>query len=76
MQPMSWTDRSKLDLYGKDVQVERATEGQASPRQYLMIPTVSSGGVLVRGGSGYEQAETELCRVEGDEVAVALGPPA
>jgi hypothetical protein len=27
-------------------------------------------------GSGYEQAETELCRVEVDQVAVALGPPA
>jgi len=27
-------------------------------------------------GSGYEEAEAELCRVEGDQVAVALGPPA
>jgi hypothetical protein len=29
-----------------------------------------------RGDSGYEQAEAELCRIEGDELAVALGPPA
>jgi hypothetical protein len=28
MQLMSWTDRSKLDPYGKDVQVERATEAK------------------------------------------------
>ena len=35
-----------------------------------------SGALLARGGSGYEQAETELRRLEGDEVAVALGPPA
>jgi hypothetical protein len=28
----------------------------------------------LRPGSGYEQAESELCRVEVDEVAVALGP--
>ncbi|MGW2563862.1 helix-turn-helix domain-containing protein [Streptomyces sp. NPDC001514] len=31
---------------------------------------------LKTAGSGYEKAEAELCRVEGDEVAVALGPPA
>jgi hypothetical protein len=34
------------------------------------------GGVLAHGGSGYEQAEAELCLLEGDEFAVALGPPA
>jgi hypothetical protein len=28
----------------------------------------------LRQGSGYEQAEAELCRVEVDKVAVALGP--
>jgi hypothetical protein len=33
-------------------------------------------GVLAHDGSGYEQAEAEFCRVEIDEVAVALGPPA
>ncbi|BCB88158.1 hypothetical protein Psuf_054710 [Phytohabitans suffuscus] len=27
-------------------------------------------------GSGYEKAEAELRRVEGDDVAVAFGPPA
>jgi hypothetical protein len=27
-------------------------------------------------GSGYEQAKAKFCRVEGEEVAVALGPPA
>jgi hypothetical protein len=31
-------------------------------------------GVLAHGGSGYEQTEAELCRVEGDKIAVALGP--
>jgi hypothetical protein len=29
-----------------------------------------------RQGSGYEEAEAKLCRVEADQVAVALGPPA
>ena len=29
-----------------------------------------------RRGSGYEQAEVDLCRVERDEVAVAFCPPA
>lgn len=37
---------------------------------------VALSGVLAHSGSGYEQAEAELCRVEGDEIAVALGPPA
>jgi hypothetical protein len=34
------------------------------------------GGVLAHGGSGHEQTEAELGRVQGDELAVALGPPA
>jgi hypothetical protein len=28
------------------------------------------------GGSGYEQAQAKLRRIESDEVAVAFGPPA
>lgn len=35
-----------------------------------------NSGVLARDGSGDEQAEAEFRRVEGDEVAVALRPPA
>ena len=35
-----------------------------------------SGTAMTAGISGYEQAEAEFCRVEADEVMVALGPPA
>lgn len=55
---------------------EGGDSGQASPWSQLPIavgPLLD--GVLAHGGSGYEQAEAELCGVEGDEVAVALGPP-
>ena len=40
------------------------------------VPPLALRGVLARGGSGYEQAESELCRVQGRELTVALGPPA
>ena len=38
--------------------------------------TVTRPTASLRRGSGYEQAKAELCRVEGEEVAVAFGPPA
>jgi hypothetical protein len=41
MQLMRWTDKSKLDLYGKDVQVERA-----APANILAAGVLTGGHVL------------------------------
>src|SRR5262249_30190328 len=47
-----------------------------SRRPQRPCPPTCENHLRLRQGSGYEQAEAELCRVEVDEVAVALGPPA
>lgn len=43
---------------------------------YAQNLKVERTGVLAHGGSGHEQAQAQLCCVEGDEVPVAFGPPA
>jgi hypothetical protein len=44
------------------------------PVHSWLYPKEATTMLRLRRGSGYEQAEAELCLVEADEVAVALGP--
>ena len=63
--------KDKLDGHQATLQTPRHQAQRRIQLGLLARPIAS-----LRRDSGYEQPEAEVCRVEGDEVAVAFGPPA